>query len=239
MAGTRISPAQPGLFHLWRHVLRIFIGYDERESIAATVLAHSIQERASCPVSITRIDTRQLPFYKRPDDPLASTAFTYARFLVPYLCNYQGTAVFMDCDMLCLGDVAGFLAYPEPGKAVSVVKHNYQPQNATKFLGAAQTRYPKKLWSALMVFDCSQCKALTPEYVNTATGAELHQFKWLDESLIGDLPGSWQWIPDHSDGDPRLLHWTEGGPWFPEYRSAPYAAAWLDELTRMTQYEAA
>ena len=38
--------------------------------------------------------------------PCQSTEFTYTRFLVPYLCGYQGKAIFIDCDMLCLGDIA-------------------------------------------------------------------------------------------------------------------------------------
>ncbi len=211
-------------------MLRVFIGYDERESIAASVLAYSIHQRASCPVSITFLDHRQIPAYKRDKDPLASTSFTYSRFLVPYLCNYEGKAIFIDCDMLCLGDMAGFLAYPQGDKAVSVVKHNYQPKNTTKFLGAVQTQYPRKLWSALMVFDNEKCKALTPEYVNSATGAGLHRFQWLSDDQIGEIPEAWQWIPNHSPGSPKIVHYTEGGPWFDEYANEPYAQEWFDEL---------
>ncbi len=220
-------------------MLRIFIGYDKRESVAASVLAYSIHKRCSVPVSITLLDKEQIPQFKREHDPLASTAFTYARFLVPWLCNYQGKAVFMDCDMMALGDLAPLLAYPEPGHAVTVVKHDYQPDNKTKFLGAAQTKYPRKLWSALMVFDCEQCKALTFDYVSTATGAQLHRFEWLKDEQIGELPECWQWIPDHSPGEPKIIHWTTGGPWFREYADEAYSGTWKAELAEMTQHESA
>jgi len=220
-------------------LLRVFIGYDKRESVAASVLAYSIHKRCSVPVSITFLDKEQIPQFQRPHDPLASTAFTYARFLVPWLCNYEGKAVFMDCDMMALADLAPLLAYPEEGHAITVVQHDYQPENETKFLGAKQTRYPRKLWSALMVFDNTKCKALTPEYVATATGAELHQLRWLDDSQIGELSECWQWIPDHSRGEPKIIHWTEGGPYFRDYANAAYASTWKAELAEMSWHEAA
>ena len=39
-----------------------------------------------------------------------------------------------------------------------------------------------------MLFNCAKCKNLTVEYVNKATGLDLHQFKWLN-----DDSGNWRY----------------------------------------------
>ena len=31
-----------------------------------------------------------------------------------------------------------------------------------------------------MLMNCRKCTTLTPDYVNKASGLELHQFKWLE-----------------------------------------------------------
>jgi hypothetical protein len=174
----------------------VFIGWDPHESIAASVLAHSIQRRSSKPVAITEIRLGQLKdVFSRTRHPLQSTEFSFSRFLVPYLCNYEGFGIFMDCDMLCQGDIAELWAMRDPDKAVQVVKHDYQPKEATKFLNQPQTLYAKKNWSSVIIFNNAKCQALTPEYVNTATGLELHQFKWLgSDDEIGDLPERWNYL---------------------------------------------
>lgn len=174
-------------------MIRVFIGWDSQEPVAATVLAHSIQMRSSEPVSIAYIKLGQLGgFFNRERDPLQSTEFSFSRFMVPWLCDYQGDAIFMDCDMLCRSDIAELWNMRRDEYAVQVVKHDYQPGHGTKFLNQPQTPYAKKNWSSVMLFNNAKCKALTPAYVNTATGLELHQFKWLaDEDLIGELPERW------------------------------------------------
>jgi lipopolysaccharide biosynthesis glycosyltransferase len=172
-------------------VIPVFIGYDRREKLAADVLAHSIKNRSSLPVSITEIRLDQLPEFNREWHPKQSTEFSFSRFLVPYLCGYQGHAIFMDCDMLCLDDIARLWALRDEAKALQVVKHDYQPLEGRKFLNQPQTPYAKKNWSSVMLFNNARCQALTPEYVNTASGLDLHQFKWTDERLIGELPENW------------------------------------------------
>ena len=123
--------------------------------------------------------------------------------------------------MLCLGDVAELSRYEGP--QVSVAKIDYHPENETKFLGERQTDYPMKCWSAVMLFNNALCRHLTPDYVNKAQGLNLHQFTWADE--IGDLPPEWQAIGEEG----KLIHYTEGGPWFEEYQDTPLAELWFDE----------
>ena len=81
-------------------MIPIFIGYDGRETVAYNVLAHSIQARATQPVSIAPLMLSQLNgIFKRERHPLQSTDFSFSRFLTPYLSGFSGWSVFMDCDM--------------------------------------------------------------------------------------------------------------------------------------------
>jgi len=129
-------------------MIRIFIGYDSREAVAFSVLAHSIHRRASQPVAITPVMLSQLAgVFRRERNPLQSTDFSFSRFLAPWMCDYQGWAIFMDCDMLVREDIAKLWALRDERYAVQVVKHSHVPKEEVKFLGAIQTKYEKKNWS--------------------------------------------------------------------------------------------
>jgi lipopolysaccharide biosynthesis glycosyltransferase len=218
-------------------LIRVFIGFDEREAAAFSVLGSSIHRRASEPVSIAPIALSQLEgVYRRARDPLQSTAFSFSRFLTPWLCDYRGWAVFMDCDMLVLEDIAELWKLRDDRYAVQVVKHHHVPKEETKFLGAKQTKYEKKNWSSVMLMNCERCTQLTPDYVNVATGLELHQFKWLaGDDLIGEIPSRWNHLVgyDAPRRDAALVHYTIGGPYFEEYRECEYAEEWFAERREM------
>lgn len=218
-------------------MLNVFVGYDPREAVALYVLAHSIVRRSSTPVRITPLVRSQLPEYQRERGPTESTDFSLTRFMVPHLMGYQGRALYLDCDMLVRADLADLFGMAHYGAAVSVVKHNYTPKSVSKFLGQQQTSYPRKNWSSLMVFDCDRCAHLTPDYVNRATGLELHRFMWLDENEIGALPLEWNWLVGEYQPNPaaKLLHYTLGGPYFRDYRECDHAAEWLAEYQHMQE----
>lgn len=218
-------------------MIRVFIGYDPREAAAYSVLSHSINARASQPVSITPLALSQLKgIMTRPRNPLQSTDFSFSRFLTPFLSNYEGWSIFTDCDMLVLDDIARLWELRDERYAVQVVKHNHQPKEDTKFLGAPQSKYEKKNWSSVILFNNGKCKALTPEYVNSASGLELHQFKWLgNDDLIGEIPHRWNHLVgyDSYENDVSLIHYTTGGPYFQEYIDCDYANEWFKERDDM------
>ena len=224
-------------------MLRIFIGYDPRESVAFHVLAHSLLRRSSVPLSVSPLVRSQLKtVYTRPRGPTESTEFSMTRFLVPALSGYQGWSIFMDCDMLCRADIAGLAAEIErqPDKAVLVCKHDYTPRTERKFLGHVQTKYTRKNWSSLMLFNNARCRSLTSDYVNTASGLELHRFAWIDDASIGELSLDWNWLVGEYEYNPnaRIVHFTIGGPYFAAYRDCDYAAEWFAERDSMQHAEA-
>lgn len=224
-------------------MINIFIGYDGREVVASGVLAYSIHSRASAPVSIAPIMLSQLSsVFQRERHPLQSTDFSFSRFLTPHLSDYTGWSLFMDCDMLMLDDVAKLWALRDERYAVMVVKHEHLPKEERKFLNEPQTKYEKKNWSSVMLFNNARCRALSPEYVNAASGLDLHQFKWLaDDSLIGALPSCWNHLVGYNAprADAALVHYTLGGPYFKEYSGCEYSKEWFSTRDAMLHAGAA
>ena len=220
-------------------MIRLFVGYDPREAVAYHVLSHSILSRSSEPVAISPLALSHLKkTFSRPPHPLQSTEFSFSRFMVPYLSGYEGWSLFCDCDMLMLDDIASLWALRDDRFSVQVVKHDHRPKEDIKFLDAPQTKYEKKNWSSVILFNNAKCRALTVDYVNQATGLELHQFKWLgDDRLIGEIPHRWNHLvgydPTVPISDVSFLHYTEGGPYFEAYRDCSYADLWFAEKARM------
>lgn len=220
-------------------MIKVFIGYDKNETVAYNVLQHSIVSRSSKPVAITPIHLDHLKdIFHRDRNPLQSTDFSFSRFLTPFLCDYEGWAIFMDNDMLFLDDIAKLWDLRDDNYAVMCVKHDHVPREEVKFLGAKQTKYEKKNWSSVMLINCNKCKALTPEYVNTATGLQLHRFEWLgNDDLIGEIPKEWNYLVDYYKEVPASevsnLHYTSGGPYFSATRNCDFSNEWLREKESM------
>ena len=222
-------------------MIKVFIGYDNKEKIAYHVLSESILQNSTKPVAITPIALNNLKDdFVRERNSLSSTEFSMSRFIIPHLCNYQGWALFMDCDMLMKADIAELWRLRDDRYAVQVCKHDYVPKEKTKFLGQTQTAYPKKNWSSFMLMNCKKCTALTPDYVNKASGLELHQFKWLEsDDLIGDLPLEWNWLVGEYDykEDVKNVHFTKGGPYFKDYKGCDYSKDWFDFYNKTVQVD--
>ena len=222
--------------------LKIFIGWDSREPEAAEVCEYSIKKHATVPVEIhflKQAELRAREIYTREPDLQSSTEFTFTRFLVPYLCNYQGHAVFVDCDFLFEHDIKELFECANNSAAVSVVQHDYQPTNTVKMDGKTQYLYPRKNWSSLMLFNCAHpdCQTLTPEIVSSQTGEFLHRFGWTGYE-IGSLDKTWNWLVnwyhEPQDGKPKAIHYTEGGPWFPNYVKTEYGGNWIQAYNELT-----
>lgn len=224
-------------------MLRIFIGWDSRFPEPAHVLRYSLRKHSSIPLDIKYLDLGELAEkhgFDRRHDPLASTEFTYTRFLVPYLCGYEGKAVFMDNDMLCFSDIKELDELDMQSLALRVVKHDYRPTNTVKMYGCPQTSYPRKNWSSLMIMNCGMLRIWTKEIVATAGGAFLHRFEDIPDERIGDLPHTWNSL-DVMDESTALLHYTNGGPWFEQYENHAHADVWFryrDEMRAAARDEA-
>ena len=219
-------------------MIKIFMGYDPREAIVYHVCANSIIRYSSEPVAFTPLALNNLKGYEEKHSD-GSNTFIYSRFLVPYLMDYQGWALFIDGDMLLRDDIAKLWAQRDASKAVIVVKHDYKTKVQKKYLGARNEDYPRKNWSSVVLWNCGHPanKILTPEFVSIATGAQLHRFTWLGDDLIGALSKIWNWLPDEfgRNDSAKLLHWTLGAPCFHDFVHVDMADEWHREKI-LTEY---
>ena len=236
----------------------VFIGYDDREHEAYEVCRYSILTRTDANVAIKPLKHLQLRaqgYFDRPwridemgrysderDGKPFSTQFSHTRFLVPFLAKAQGYtewAIFMDCDMLVLDDIAKVVALADPHYAVMCVQHLHEPSGEIKMDGQMQTRYRRKNWSSFVLWNLnhSSNSHLTQVAINNKPGGWLHAFSWLGSDEIGALPEEWNYLVGHSvipEGKtPKVIHYTEGGPWFVDKQDVPYGALWIAERNKM------
>ena len=233
-------------------MLKVFIGWDSREEDAYRVAEYSIEKHSTLQflqvLPIKQEDVRTEGIYDRTDDKpgegAASVEFTYTRFLVPYLSDYRGWALFVDCDFLFTRDITELFNMRDDKYALMCVKHDYIPKAAVKMDGQKQVTYPRKNWSSCVLWNCGHPlnNILTPEVVSSASGAYLHRFQWLDEydDIIGSLPLEWNWPEgeyEKPETIPAVVHYTNGGPWFEDHKDCDYAKEWLDTLAEINAEE--
>jgi hypothetical protein len=237
--------------------LRVFLGYDKREDIAYEVAKHSIVRLASVPVLVERLDQdalRRCGLYRRgaalaPDGHLVdrfdgkpfSTDFAFSRFLVPALTQYRGWALFADSDILVVDDLCDLFVHADSRSAAMVVKHTHRPTETIKMDGRHQQIYPRKNWSSVILWNCEHPanRTLMPDVVSTAPGEWLHGFRWLADEDIGELPEKWNWLEGWSSPlvEPSIVHYTRGGPWFPNCQNVAYADRWRTERALMRKMQ--
>ena len=216
----------------------VFVGYDPREAIAYHVCANSIIRNASAPVAIIPVALNLFTDYKETHGD-NSNHFVYTRFLVPYLMDFRGRAIFIDGDMVVRGDIIELYESLQTAHDVAVVKHDYKTRMPVKYMGAPNEDYPRKNWSSVIVWDCQSYpnRRLTPDFVQKQPGSFLHRFAWIDDDRIQALPPEWNWLPDElgENTQAKLLHYTLGTPCFREFADTTQAAEWHKERA-LTDY---
>ena len=233
--------------------LLVCVGYDSREDIAYQVCRHSIYRRSTLPVEIYPLKHKELRdqgLFWRPwltagsgqtvdciDGRPFSTAFSHTRFLTPHIAKKKGYqwALFIDCDFLFQEDVANLFKLVKDDYSVMCRKFGYHIANDVKMDGMKQTSYDKKLWSSLCLWNTEKYFP-SVDQVNSKDGAWLHQYQWLSDDQIGSVPEGWNWISG-TDEVPKAIHYTEGGPWFPQYEKCEYGHLWKSELNHMENSE--
>jgi hypothetical protein len=188
--------------------MNVFIGYDPRQPVAYQVCAQSVWENASGPVSITRLDLSKLPMTRR-----GLTAFTYSRFLVPYLSGFEGRSLFLDSDILVRGDVYTMTqAFTEEGLYIVKGERKFE-------------------WPSVMLFSNWMFRQLTPEYVQNPAN-KLFDFGWAFNQH--QLPKEYNHLVgyDAPNPDAKIVHFTMGIPVWPETKNCEFAKEWWDTCNR-------
>ena len=221
--------------------MKIFVGYDTREDIAYQVCKHSIESQCATAevIPLKQNELRNDKLYWRGEDKLASTEFTFTRFLIPHLMNYDGWALFIDSDIVFTENVKNLFDLADDKYAVMCAQHDYTPKPGTKMDGQVQTQYPRKNWSSVVLWNCGHPsnRVVDQDQVNSLelNGAYFHRFSWLQDEEIGELDHTWNYLVGvYNDIEkPKLIHYTEGGPWFENYRDCQFNELWKQELYDM------
>ncbi len=218
--------------------VRLIVGYDAREAVAYHTFCQSVMEKSTVPLQIVPLVQNSLTGYIESHAD-GSNAFTYSRFLSPYLTDYSGWAIYADGDMICNDDIKKLWDLKDEKYAVQVVKHDYKTRHTTKYFGSKNLDYPRKNWSSLILWNCAheRNKILTPEFVSRASGSELHRFSWLSDEIIGELPVGWNWLANEYrvNESAHLIHYTVGTPCFKEFESSEMADFWSAAFMRMSR----
>lgn len=218
--------------------LRVYIGYEERERRSFQVAMRTAEKHGFDPQPLREDVLRTSGILTRPTDRRGqmwdlhsnapqATAFAVARFATPLLAH-TGWALFTDCDMVFLRAAKELQSLADPRYAVMVVKHDVGEVGGTKMDGQVQTAYRRKLWSAVMLFNCDHPanKRLNLTSLNAWPGRDLHAFGWLHDDEIGELPMEWNWLVGMQSMPvrPAIAHYTLGTPEL--LTECPHAAIW-------------
>ena len=210
-------------------IVDVVVGFDQREAVAYHVFTQSVIEKSSIPIRFLPLNINSLTAYKETHRD-GSKEFIYSRFLVPYLMNFNGWAIYADGDMVCLEDIKKLWNLRDNKYAIQVVKHDYKTKIKNKYWGNKNENYPRKNWSSLILWNCEHesHKILTPDFIQKQTGAFLHRFNWIKDSEIGDINKEWNWLAMEYEEkqDINLIHYTIGTPCFEEYENSSLASYW-------------
>jgi lipopolysaccharide biosynthesis glycosyltransferase len=215
----------------------VFIGSGEASLLERKVLIYSLRRNSRYPVDIRVFNGTHNALEREGQEPAAVpmslkikyqnvTEFSNYRFLIPKLCNFEGRAIWLDSDMICLGDINDLFVSP---------MEEYDLLAKAESYGSAQS----KQWGlSVTLFDCSRCRFDLELYFDeiargSYTYADLHQMtpRFLQHHpfRIGPLDPSWNQF-DAFDGSTRLIHYTNlyTQPW--KYRGHPYGDLWFQYL---------
>ena len=214
----------------------IVVGFDQKESVAYHTFVQSVIENSTIPTRFMPLNIGSLTNYKETHKD-GSNDFIYSRFLVPYLMNFNGWAIYADGDMVCLEDIKKLWDLRDDKFAVQVVKHDYKTKIKTKYWGNKNEDYPRKNWSSLILWNCNHAshKILNPEFIQKQTGAFLHRFSWIKDDEIGEIEKEWNWLAMEYEekNDIKLIHYTIGTPCFEEYQNKSLASYWKKSFLNM------
>lgn len=211
--------------------VRVFIGSGEASRLERKTLIHSLRKNSQRELDIFVFNGTHNAVERNDDPPFDAglplhikyrnyTEFSNYRFLIPQLCGYEGRAIWLDSDMVCLADI-GELFDTE--------------MNGAQFLAKAEAYKGGGHWAlSVMLIDCAQCRFDTEGYfANMDKGLfaniDLHEMtpKFLAQHpfQIGQLDPQWN-VFDVYDEQTKLIHYTDlrRQPW--KFPGHPYGDLW-------------
>lgn len=216
--------------------LNVYVGSDESQELAVKVLEHSIKRHTTLSVNVISMT----PFpVKDPVDPRQRkrTGFSFSRFNIPKLNNYQGRAVYMDADMMVFKDIRELWEMPFDGSKLIIQDDLNEKHTKTDGKDGAPSKRIKQ--TAVMVLNCEKLDWDVDQIVK-----DLDDWKYSYEELMYHLcimdekdisyklPFEWNSL-EFYDQNTRLIHYTDmkTQPWVAPNNKFGYL--WFKELQLM------
>jgi hypothetical protein len=215
--------------------VRIFIGSGEQSVVERRVLVHSLRRHTRRPLDIYVFNGTHNAIERNEDPPVPAplplrlkyrnlTEFSLYRYLIPEVCGFEGRAIYLDSDMVCLRDIGDFFDQPLDG-------HDFLAKEEAYEVGT------ERMWglSALLI-DCSRCR-FDLDTIFREIDAGLYTYpefsqmgrRFLDRHpyQIGRLDPQWN-VFDRWDAATKLIHYTDLGrqPW--RFRDHPFGGLWFE-----------
>lgn len=217
--------------------IKVFIGSGEASVIERKVLIYSILKNTSHDVDIYVMNGTHDSLEKNGESPVRIdmslkakymnfTEFSNYRFLIPQLCNFEGRAIFMDSDTVCLGDLKE-LYFKEMGENDILARKESFPDGS-------ETRWAL----SVMLMDCNRCRFDLDRYVLESeqekySYGDFHtmspDFQKYHSFNLGELESEWNEF-DRYDDQTKIVHYTnlDTQPW--KYAGHEYADLWFQYL---------
>ncbi len=189
--------------------MRVFVGVDESQLLAAAVLEHSIREHTAGPVEVTPMLKVESPM-PRDERNRPRTAFSFSRFHIPALAGFHGRALYLDADMQVFSDLRELWEIPFDGAKVLCTN---QPEPPEQWRGSPYF-HPGRQMSVMML----DCAALDWDVAQIVRGLDEGRYTYeqlmfdmclLERDEIRDgLPPEWNHLEHYERGSTKLLHYT-------------------------------
>ncbi len=216
----------------------VFVGSDRSQLLAVKVLEHSIRRHTSMDVRVRSMHDVELP---DPDDIRQGkrTGFSFTRFAIPQLMNYQGKAVYLDADMLVFRDFRELWDIPFDGAKIVIHEDIEEAaQHGASKVGAPAQRIKQ---CSVMLLDCA---ALDWDPFKIIAGLDgqytyedlMYHMCILDERYVKyGVPFRWNSLEHYEAGTTGLIHYTDmhTQPWVWADNSNGYL--WLEEVRLMLE----
>jgi len=217
--------------------IRVFIGSGEASRIERNTAIYSLRKNSKRELDIYVFNGTHNSVQLNDGEPFLApmslrvkyqniTEFSLYRFLIPELCNYQGRAIYIDSDTICLSDIGDLFE---------------TPMGDADFLARRDTNPDEVLWGlSVMLIDCHRCRFDLEKVVDEIDAGlySMSDFSWMSSRFlvyhpykVGQLDPAWNMF-DQRDSRTNLIHYTNlyMHPW--KYPNHPYGELWFSYFNK-------
>ncbi|MBW4441651.1 MAG: glycosyl transferase [Plectolyngbya sp. WJT66-NPBG17] len=190
--------------------IRVFIGSGEASLVERKVAIYSLQKHTQRDLDIYVLNGTHNAIELNNQDPILApmslktkyrnvTEFSLYRYLIPQICSYQGRAIYIDSDTVCLSDISKLFEADLAG---------------SDFLAKRES---EEIWGlSVMLIDCEKCRFDLETYCNEID-QDLYSYSDFNQMnsrflryhsfSIAELDPNWNQF-DFCDSDTKLIHYT-------------------------------